>query len=178
MFLLPLTREAVWELTNQPEVEEDKLKSIEAAKGFSPSRQQTPGLEVYRCEKQRRRGRNWRRLPSVSLYCFEAPVVNAAAMEPNAMLACGQTHAYGRCIHCLCLHDPTGSCIRFGGTCWIAPLKRIWVRRRFWHSRVCEGCGYDSFGYSNQPPSQKSRKNLDQISFLWEVWNDILDKLT
>jgi nitroreductase len=158
------------------DVEEDKLKKVlEAGRlSASASNRQDWKFIVVRNKETRKK---LAKAAFGQSFIAEAPVVIVACgMEPNAMLACGQP-----------MHTVDGS-IAFAymilqayelglGTCWIGAFNEDEAKNILSVPNNVRVVAMTPLGYSNQPPSQKSRKCLDQI-VCYEKYDDILDKLT
>ena len=83
-------------------------------------------------------------------------------MEPNAMLACGQP------MHTVDVSIAFAYMIlqayELGlGTCWIGAFNEDEAKKILSVPNNVRVVAMTPLGYSNQPPSQKSRKSLDQI---------------
>jgi nitroreductase len=144
------------------DVEEDKLKKVLEAGRLSPSasnRQDWKFIVVRNKETRKKLAK----AAFGQSFIAEAPVVIVACgMEPNAMLACGQP-----------MHTVDGS-IAFAymilqayelglGTCWIGAFNEDEAKKILSVPKNVRVVAMTPLGYSNQPPSQKSRKSLDQI---------------
>ena len=143
-------------------VEKDKLKKVLGAARLSPSasnRQDWKFIVVRNKETRKKLAK----AAFGQSFIGEAPVVIVACgMEPKAMLACGQPmHTVDVSIACAYM---ILQAYELGlGTCWIGAFnedeakKILNVQEHVWVVAMTP------LGYPNQPPSQKSRKSLDQI---------------
>jgi nitroreductase len=143
-------------------VEEDKLKKVLEAARLSPSasnRQDWKFIVVKNKETKKKLGK----AAFGQSFIGEAPVVIVACgMEPKAMLACGQPmHTVDVSIACAYM---ILQAYELGlGTCWIGAFKEDETKKILNVPEHVRVVAMTPLGYPNQPPSQKSRKSLDQI---------------
>jgi len=144
------------------DVEEDKLKKVLEAARLSPSasnRQDWKFIIVRNKETRKKLAK----AAFGQSFIAEAPVVIVACgMEPNAMLACGQP------MHTVDVSIAFAYMIlqayELGlGTCWIGAFNEDEAKKILSVPNNVRVVAMTPLGYSNQPPSQKSRKSLDQI---------------
>jgi len=144
------------------DVEEDKLEKVLEAARLSPSasnRQDWKFIVVRNKEIRKKLAK----AAFGQSFIAEAPVVIVACgMEPNAMLACGQPmHTVDVSIACAYI---ILQAYELGlGTCWIGAFKEDETKKILAIPEHIRVVAMTPLGYPNQPPSQKSRKNLDQI---------------
>ncbi len=144
------------------DVEEDKLKKVLEAARLSPSasnRQDWKFIVV-------RNSNTKKRLAKAAFgqsFIGEAPVVIVACgTEPTGMLACGQP------AHTVDVSIAFANMIlqawELGlGTCWIGAFSEEETKKVLGIPEHIRVVAMTPLGYSNQPLSEKSRKNLDQI---------------
>ena len=143
-------------------VEEDKLKKILEAARLSPSasnRQEWKFIVIRNKETRKKLAK----AAFHQSFVAEAPVVIVAcATEANAIMACGQpTHTVDLSIACAYL---ILQAYELGlGTCWLGAFKEEEVKKILKIPESIRVVTVIPVGYSDQPPAQGSRKNLDQI---------------
>jgi nitroreductase len=144
------------------DVEEDKLKKVLEAARLSPSasnRQDWKFIVVRNNETKKKLAK----AAFGQSFIGEAPVVIVACgVEPKAMLACGQP------MHTVDVSIAFAYMIlqayELGlGTCWIGAFKEDETKKILSVPDDVRVVAMTPLGYPNQPPSQKSRKSLDQI---------------
>jgi len=144
------------------DVEEDKLKKVLEAARLSPSasnRQDWKFIVVKNKETRKKLAK----AAFGQSFIGEAPVVIVACgMEPKAMLACGQP------MHTVDVSIAFAYMIlqayELGlGTCWIGAFNEDETKKILSIPEHVRVVAMTPLGYPNQPPSQKSRKTLDQI---------------
>lgn len=144
------------------DVEEDKLKKILEAARLSPSannRQEWKFIIVKNRETRKK-------LAAAALgqsFIGEAPVVIVAcATESSSIMECGQpTHTVDVSIACAYM---ILQAYELGlGTCWIGDFKEDSVKNILMIPKHVRVVAITPLGYPDGPPSQKSRKSLDQI---------------
>ena len=144
------------------DVEEDKLRKILEAARLSPSasnRQEWKFIVVRNKEVRRKLAK----AAFGQSFIGEAPVVIVAcATESKSFMACGQpTYTVDVSIACSFM---ILQAYELGlGTCWIGAFKEDEVKKILKVPESVRVVAMTPLGYSNQPPSQKSRKGLDQI---------------
>ena len=144
------------------DIEEDKIEKILEAARLSPSssnRQQWKFIVVKNKETRKK-------LANAAFgqsFIGEAPVVIVACgTESKAIMACGQP-AYTVDLS-IALSFMILEAWELGlGTCWIGAFKEEEVKKILKIPEHVRVVAMTPLGYPNQPPSQKSRKGLDQI---------------
>jgi nitroreductase len=144
------------------DVEEDKLKKVLEAARLSPSasnRQDWKFIVVKNKETKKKLAK----AAFGQSFIAEAPVVIVACgTEPKAMLACGQPmHTVDVSIafaYMILQAHELGL-----GTCWIGAFKEDEAKKILSIPEHIRVVAMTPLGYPDQPPSQKSRKSLDQI---------------
>jgi nitroreductase len=144
------------------DVEEDKLKTILEAARLSPSasnRQEWKFIVVRNEETKKKLAK----AAFGQSFIGEAPVVIVACgTDSKTIMGCGQpTHSVDVSIACAFMILQS---YELGlGTCWIGAFKEDEAKKILNvpdHVRVV---AMTPVGYPDEPPSPKSRKNLDQI---------------
>jgi nitroreductase len=144
------------------DIEEDKIRTILEAARLSPSasnRQEWKFIVVKNKETRKK-------LANAAFgqsFIGEAPVVIVACgTESKSIMACGQpTHTVDVSIACAFM---ILQAYEMGlGTCWIGAFKEEEVKKILKIPEHVRVVAMTPLGYPNQPPSQKSRKGLDQI---------------
>ena len=143
-------------------VEEDKLNKVLEGARLSPSssnRQEWKFVIVKNKETRKK-------LANAALgqsFIGEAPVVIVAcATESKSIMLCGQP-AYTVDVSIACAFMILQAYELGLGTCWIGAFKEDEVKKILKISEGVRVVAMIPLGYPNQPPSQKSRKGLDQI---------------
>jgi len=143
-------------------VEEDKLNKVLEGARLSPSsnnRQEWKFIVVKNKETRKK-------LANAAFgqsFIGEAPVIIVAcATESKLVMLCGQSaHTVDVSIACAFM---ILQAYELGlGTCWIGAFKEDEVKKILKISEGVRVVAMIPLGYPNQPPSQKSRKGLDQI---------------
>ena len=144
------------------DVEEDKLRKILEAGRLSPSasnRQEWKFIVVKKRETKKK-------LVGAALgqsFIGEAPVVIVAcATETKAIMLCGQP-AYTVNVSIACAFMILQAYELGLGTCWIGAFQEDEVKEILKIPKSIRVVAMIPLGYSNQSPSQRSRKALDQI---------------
>lgn len=143
-------------------VEEDKLKKVLEAARLSPSasnRQEWKFIVVRNQEARRRLAK----AAFGQSFIGEAPVVIVACgTETTSFMACGQpTYTVDVSIACSFM---ILQAYELGlGTCWIGAFREDEVKRILKIHEQVRVVAMTPLGYTNQFPSKKSRKTLDQI---------------
>ena len=144
------------------DVEEDKLKKVLEAAMLSPSannRQEWKFIVVKNKETRKK-------LTAAALgqsFVGEAPVVIVAcATESNSIMECGQP-TYTVDVSIACAYMILQAYELGLGTCWIGDFKEDSVKRTLMIPKHVRVVAMTPLGYPAGPPSEKSRKNLDQI---------------
>jgi nitroreductase len=144
------------------DIGEDKLKRILEAARLSPSssnRQEWKFIVVKNKETRKK-------LANAAFgqsFIGEAPVVLVAcATESKAIMACGQP-AYTVDVSIACAFMILQAYELGLGTCWIGAFKEDEVKKTLSIPEDVRVVAMTPLGYPNQPPSEKSRKSLDQI---------------
>jgi nitroreductase len=143
-------------------VEDDKLNKVLEGARLSPSssnRQEWKFIVVKNKETRKK-------LANAAFgqsFIGEAPVVIVAcATESKSIMVCGQpAHTVDVSIACAFM---ILQAYELGlGTCWIGAFKENEVKKILKIPEHIRVVAMTPLGYPNQPPSQKSRKGLDQI---------------
>jgi nitroreductase len=144
------------------DVEEDKLMKILEAARLSPSasnRQDWKFIVVRSKETKKKLAK----AAFGQSFIGEAPVVIVACgTEPKATMACGQP-AYTVDVSIACSFMILQAYELGLGTCWIGAFKEDQTRKILSIPEHVRVVAMIPMGYPDQPPSQKSRKSLDQI---------------
>jgi nitroreductase len=144
------------------DVEEDKLKKILEAGRLSPSasnRQEWKFIVV----KSKGTKKNLAKAAFGQTFIGEAPVVIVACgTESKTIMACGQP-AYTVDVSIACAFMILQAYELGLGTCWIGAFKEDEVKKILKIPEEVRVVAMTPLGYPDQPPSQKSRKDLDQI---------------
>ncbi len=144
------------------DVEEDKLKKVLEAGRLSPSASNRQDWKFIVVKNKETR-KELARAAFGQSFIGEAPVVIVACgMEPKAMLACGQP------MHTVDVSIAFAYMILQAydlslGTCWIGAFQEDEAKKILNVPEHVRVVAMTPLGYPNQPPSQKSRKSLDQI---------------
>ena len=144
------------------DIEEDKIRRILEAARLSPSasnRQEWKFIVVKNKETRKKLAN----AAFAQSFIGEAPVVIVACgTESKSIMACGQpTHTVDVSIACAFM---ILQAYEMGlGTCWIGAFKEEEVKKILKIPEHVRVVAMTPLGYPNQPPSQKSRKGLDQI---------------
>ena len=144
------------------DVEEDKLKKILEAGRLSPSasnRQEWKFIVVRDKETKKKLAK----AAFGQAFIGEAPIVIVACgTESKAIMACGQP-AYTVDVSIAFTHMILQAYELGLGTCWIGAFKEDEVKKILKIPEEVRVVAMTPLGYPDQPPSQKSRKDLDQI---------------
>lgn len=144
------------------DVEEDKLKKILEAGRLSPSasnRQEWKFIVVRDKETKKKLAK----AAFGQTFIGEAPVVIVACgTESKTIMACGQP-AYTVDVSIACAFMILEAYELGLGTCWIGAFKEDEVKKILKIPEKVRVVAMTPLGYPDQPPSQKSRKDLDQI---------------
>ena len=144
------------------DVAEDKLKKILEAARLSPSasnRQEWKFIVVKNKETRKKLGKAAFRQSFIE----EAPVVIVACgTETNSIMLCGQP-TYTVDVSIACTFMILEACELGLGTCWMGAFKEDEVKKILKIPENVRVVAMTPLGYPDQPPSQKSRKNLDEI---------------
>mgnify|MGYP001588873294 FL=1 len=144
------------------DVEEDKLKKILEAGRLSPSasnRQEWKFIVVRDKETKKKLAK----AAFGQTFIGEAPVVIVACgTESKTIMACGQP-AYTVDVSIACAFMILQAYELGLGTCWIGAFKEDEVKKILKIPEEVRVVSMTPLGYPDQPPSQKSRKDLDQI---------------
>ena len=144
------------------DVEEEKLKKVLEAARLSPSasnRQEWKFIVV----KEKETRKKLAQAAYGQSFIAEAPaVIVACGTESKSIMACGQpTHTVDVSIACAYM---ILQAYELGlGTCWIGSFKEDDVRKILDIPGVVRAVVMFPLGYPNEPPSQKSRKRMNQI---------------
>jgi len=146
----------------ETDVEEDKLKKILEAARLSPSasnRQKWKFIVVKNKETRKK----------LAIAAFDqsfigdAPVVIVACgTDAKTVMLCGQP-AYTVDVSIACAFMILQAYELGLGTCWIGAFKEDEVKKILKIPESVRVVAMTPLGYPNQPPSQRSRKSLDQI---------------
>ena len=144
------------------DVEEDKLKKVVEAGRLSPSASNRQDWKFIVVKNEGSRKKLAKAAFGQS-FIGEAPVVIVACgTEPKTMLACGQpAHTVDVSIafaYMILQAYELGL-----GTCWIGAFSEDEAKKILSIPEPIRVVGMTPLGYPDQPPSQKSRKTLDQI---------------
>jgi len=144
------------------DVEEDKLKKILEAGRLSPSASNHQEWKFVVV----RNGETKKKLAKAAFgqtFIGEAPVVIVACgTESKTIMACGQP-AYTVDVSIACAFMILQAYELGLGTCWIGAFKEDEVKKILKIPEEVRVVAMTPLGYPDQPPSQKSRKDLDQI---------------
>jgi len=144
------------------DVEEDKLKKVLEAARLSPSasnRQDWKFILIRNKETKKKLAK----AAFGQSFIGEAPVVIVACgTDSKAIMACGQsTHTVDVSIACAFM---ILRAYELGlGTCWIGAFKEDEAKKILIIPEPVRVVAMIPLGYPNEPPSQKSRKSLNQI---------------
>jgi len=144
------------------DVEEDKLKKILETGRLSPSasNRQEWKFIVVRDKETKKKLAN---AAFGQTFIGEAPVVIVACgTESKAIMACGQP-AYTVDVSIACAFMILQAYELGLGTCWIGAFKEDEVKKILKIPEDVRVVAMTPLGYPDQLPSQKSRKDLDQI---------------
>jgi nitroreductase len=144
------------------DIEEDKLKMILEAARLSPSasnRQEWKFIIVKNKETKKKLAK----AAFGQSFIAEAPIVIVACgTEPKSMMACGQP-AYTVDVSIACAFMILQACELGLGTCWIGAFKENETKKILDVPEQVRVVAMTPVGYPNELPSDKSRKNLNQI---------------
>jgi nitroreductase len=144
------------------EVEEEKLRKILEAARLSPSasnRQDWKFIVVRNMEARKKLAK----AAFGQSFIGEAPVVIAACgTEPKAIMACGQP-AYTVDVSIACAFMILQAYELGLGTCWIGAFKEDEVKKILKIPEPIRVVAVIPLGYPDEDPSQRSRKDLDEI---------------
>ena len=143
-------------------VEEAKLKKVLEAGRLSPSASNRQDWKFIVVKNKETRKKLAKAAFNQS-FIGEAPVVIVACgTEPKAMLACGQpAHTVDVSIafaYMILQAYEIGL-----GTCWIGAFSEEEAKKILRIPEPIRVVSMTPLGYPDQPPSQKSRKTLDQV---------------
>ena len=144
------------------DVEEDKVNKVLEAARLSPSasnRQEWRFIVVRNKEAKKKLAK----AAFGQSFIGEAPVVIVACgTESKSVMGCGQpTHTVDVSIACAFM---ILQAYELGlGTCWIGAFKEDETKKILNIPEHVRVVAMTPLGYSNQPPSKKSRKSLNQI---------------
>jgi nitroreductase len=144
------------------DIGEDELKRILEAARLSPSSSNRQEWKFIVVKNKATR----KKLANAAFgqsFIGEAPVVIVGCgTESKSIMACGQpTHTVDVSIACAFM---ILQAYEMGlGTCWIGAFKEEEVKKILKIPEHVRVVAMTPLGYPNQPPSEKSRKNLDQI---------------
>lgn len=144
------------------DVEEDKLKKILEAARLSPSasnRQEWKFVVVKNKETKKKLAK----AAFGQSFIAEAPVVLVACgTEPKSVMACGQP-AYTVDVSIACAFMILQAYELGLGTCWIGAFREDETKKILNVPEPIRVVAMIPLGYPNEPPSEKSRKSLNQI---------------
>jgi nitroreductase len=144
------------------QVEEEKLKKILEAARLSPSasnRQDWKFIVVREKETRKKLAR----AAFGQSFIGEAPVVIVACgTEPKAIMACGQPTSTVD-VSIACAFMILEAYEQGLGTCWIGAFKEDEVRKILKIPEPVRVVAVIPLGYPDEGPSQRDRKDLDQI---------------
>jgi len=144
------------------DVEEDKLKKVLEAARLSPSasnRQDWKFIIVRNKETKKKLAQ----AAFAQSFIGEAPIVIVACgTEPKTFMACGQP-AYTVDVSIACAFMVLQAYELGLGTCWIGAFEEGEVKKILNIPKEIRVVAMTPLGHPKQPPSQKFRKNLDQI---------------
>jgi nitroreductase len=144
------------------DIEEDKLKMILEAARLSPSasnRQEWKFIIVKNKETKKKLAK----AAFGQSFIAEAPIVIVACgTEPKSMMACGQP-AYTVDVSIACAFMILQACELGLGTCWIGAFKENETKKILDVPEQVRVVAMTPVGYPNELPSDKSRKDLNQI---------------
>ena len=144
------------------DVEEDKLKKILEAARLSPSasnRQEWKFIVVRDKETKKKLAK----AAFGQSFIAEAPIVIVACgTEPKAIMGCGQP-AYTVNVSIACAFMILQACELGLGTCWMGAFKEDETKKILNIPEHVRVVAMTPLGYPNEPPSEKSRKSMDEI---------------
>jgi nitroreductase len=144
------------------EIEEEKLKKVLEAARLSPSasnRQDWKFIVVRDKEAKKKLAR----AAFGQSFVGEAPVVIVACgTEPKAIMACGQPTSTVD-VSIACAFMILVACDLGLGTCWIGAFKEDEVKKILKIPESVRVVAVIPLGYPDERPSQRERKELDQI---------------
>ena len=144
------------------DVEEDKLKKILEAARLSPSasnRQEWKFIVVRDKETKKKLAK----AAFGQSFISEAPIVIVACgTEPKAMMSCGQP-AYTVNVSIACAFMILQAYELGLGTCWMGAFKEDETKKILNVPEHVRVVAMTPVGYPDEPPSEKSRKSLNQI---------------
>jgi nitroreductase len=144
------------------DVEEDKLKKILEAARLSPSasnRQEWKFIVVKNKETKKKLAK----AAFEQSFIAEAPIVIiACGTESKSIMGCGQP-AYTVDVSIACAFMILQACELGLGTCWIGAFKEDQTKKILDIPEHVRVVAITPLGYPNEPPSEKNRKNLNQI---------------
>jgi nitroreductase len=144
------------------DIEEDKLKRILEAARLSPSasnRQEWKFIVVTNKETKKKLAQ----AAFEQVFIGEAPaVIVACGTESKSIMSCGQsTHTVDVSIACAYM---ILQAYELGlGTCWIGAFKEDETKKILKIPEHVRVVAMTPLGYPDEPPSEKSRKRLDEI---------------
>jgi len=153
------------------QIEEDKLKKVLEAARLSPSASNRQDWKfVIVREKETRK--KLARAAFGQSFIGEAPVVIVACgTEPKAIMACGQPTSTVD-VSIACAFMMLEACEQGLGMCWIGAFKEEEVKKILKIPEPIRVVAVIPLGYPDEGPSQRERKDLDQIvcfeRFEWE----------
>jgi len=144
------------------DVEEDKLKKILEAARLSPSasnRQDWKFIVVRNKETKKKLAK----AAFGQSFIAEAPVIIVACgTEPKAIMGCGQP-AYTVNVSIACAFMILQAYELGLGTCWMGAFKEDETKKILNVPEHVRVVAMTPLGYPNEPPSEKSRKRLNEI---------------
>jgi nitroreductase len=144
------------------EVEDEKLKKVLEAARLSPSASNRQDWKFIVVRDPETRKKLVRAAFGQS-FIGEAPVVIAACgTEPEAVMACGQP-TYTVDVSIACALMILQACELGLGTCWIGAFKEDEVKKILKIPEPIRVVALISLGYPDEDPSQRSRKDSDEI---------------
>jgi len=145
------------------DIEEDKLRKILEAGRLAPSasnRQEWKFIVVKNKETKKKLAK----AAFGQSFIAEAPVVLVACgTEPKSMMACGQP-AYTVDVSIACAFMILQAYELGLGTCWIGAFREDETKKVLSIPEQIRVVAMIPVGYPDEPPSQKSRKSLNQIA--------------
>ncbi len=144
------------------EIEEEKLRKVLEAARLSPSasnRQDWKFIVVRDRETKKRLAR----AAFGQSFIGEAPaVIVACGTEPKAIMACGQPTSTVD-VSIACAFMILEACDLGLGTCWIGAFNEGEVRKILKIPELVRVVAVIPLGYPDEGPSQRERKDLDQV---------------
>jgi len=144
------------------QVEEEKLKKILEAGRLAPSANNWQDWKFVIVREIESRNK-LARAAFGQLFIGEAPVVIVACgTEPKAIMACGQPTSTVD-VSIACAFMMLAACEQGLGTCWIGAFREDEVKKILKIPEPIRVVAVIPLGYPDEGPSQKDRKDFDEI---------------